>query len=247
MTGRPGEPPTRSGNAIGDVLAGISLCTGLLAALNARHSTGRGQYIDVSLADSVIMSLENATMRYFATGVEPERLGNRYAAAAPYDSYRSKNGYFVLGCANQSLFVALCERVLNMPELLEDPRFETVTLRVKNQDALAEIIQSWADGYSTAEAVDMILNAGVPAAPIMTVGQVVTDRYYNEERNMFPVIHHPVIGDMHVNGPHIKMSETMPSVREPAPSLGQHNSAVYMDWLGKTDDQLREMKERGVV
>ena len=247
ITGYPDNEPTRSGNAIGDVLSGISLTVGLLAALHARSITGRGQHVDVALADSVIMSLENATMRYFATGKEPERMGNRYAAVSPYDSFKASDGYFVLGCANQKLYEAFCRDAIKRPGLISDARFTDIPHRLQNQAELHEIIQSWAAGFTVEEIVGLILAAGVPAAPVFTIGQVVNNRYYNEERNMFPTVHHPVIGEMHVNGCHIKMSDTMPAVRSCAPALGEHNVAVYGEMLGISAKELEGLKERGVI
>lgn len=247
ITGWPEEGPTRAGNAIGDVLGGISLAVGLLAALQARIHTGRGQYVDVALADSIIMSLENATQRYFASGKEPEKMGNRYAAAAPYDSFQAKDGYLVIGCANQKLYELLCDKVLQMPELKTDSRFITMELRLANQRELEKIIQSWVAQHTRDEAVKLILDAGVPAAPIMTISQVTQDEHYTQFRNMFPIVHHPVIGDMRVNGCHIKMSDTMPSVQTSAPALGQHNTEVYSELLGITDKELESLRQRGVI
>jgi len=247
ITGWPENGPTRSGNAIGDVLAGISMTVGLLAALRVKEKTGIGQHVDVALADSVIMSLENATMRYFATGKEPERMGNRYAAASPYDSFRAKDGYFVIGCANQKLYEQFCRFGMEKPELINDPRFETMELRLKNQQQLHEIIQKWAGERSAESVVNTVLAAGVPAAPVMTVEQVVKDKYYNEDRNMFPVVKHPVIGYMHVNGCHIKMSKTMPEVRCCAPGLGEHNDEVYGSLLGLTEKELDALREKGAI
>lgn len=247
ITGWPEDGPTRSGNAIGDVLAGISMTVGLLAALRARDRTGVGQHVDVSLADSVIMSLENATMRYFATGKEPARMGNRYAAASPYDSFRAKDGYLVIGCANQKLYELFCTSAIKRPELICDPRFETMELRLKNQQQLHDIIQEWTASQSTEEVVKLVLDAGVPAAPVMTVAQVANDPYYINERNMFPVVRHPVIGDMHVNGCHIKMSKTMPEVRKCAPELGEHNEEIYGGMLGLSQEEVVNLRARGVI
>lgn len=247
ITGWPEDGPTRAGNAVGDVLAGISLTVGLLAAIYCREKTGVGQHVEVSLADSVIMSLENATMRFFATGQEPERMGNRYAAAAPYDSFKASDGYFVLGCANQKLYEAFCEKAMGMPQLIADRRFKTMSQRLQNQAQLHDIIQSWAERMTTDEVVERILAAGVPAAPVMSIGQVVNDRFYNEVRNMFPAVEHPTIGTMHVNGCHIKMSKTMPEVRFCAPALGQHNCEVYGRLLGLSLPQLEELQRKGVI
>ena len=174
-------------------------------------------------------------------------MGNRYAAASPYGSFQAKDGYLGIGCANQKLYELLCDKVLQMPELKTDSRFITMELRLANQRELEKIIQSWVAQHTRDEAVKLILDAGVPAAPIMTISQVTQDEHYTQFRNMFPIVHHPVIGDMRVNGCHIKMSDTMPSVQTRTPALGQHNTEVYGELLGITDKELESLRQRGVI
>ena len=108
ITGEPDGEPLRVGTAIGDVLGGMNLTIGVLMALHARELSGKGQRVDVALVDSVISSLETGTQRYFASGKLPRRIGNRYASAYPYDSFKAKDGSFVIGCGNDKLFNLLC-------------------------------------------------------------------------------------------------------------------------------------------
>lgn len=110
ITGEPDGEPLRVGTAIGDVLGGMNLTIGVLTALHARELSGKGQRVDVALVDSVISSLETGTQRYFASGKLPRRIGNRYASAYPYDSFKAKDGSFVIGCGNDKLFNLLCTR-----------------------------------------------------------------------------------------------------------------------------------------
>lgn len=120
ITGEEGGQPLRVGNAMGDVLGGMNLTIGILTALHARTLTGRGQRVDVSLVDSVVSSLETGIQRFFASGKQPELMGNRYASAYPYDAFKAKDGRFVIGCANDKLFSLLCTKVLNREDLLKD-------------------------------------------------------------------------------------------------------------------------------
>lgn len=247
ITGWPGNKPTRVGNALGDVLGGLSLTIGILAALHARTMTGKGQFVDIALLDSVISSLETGTQRYFASGELPPLMGNRYATAAPYDSFAAKDGDFVIGCASQKLFEKLCIKAMNMPELLIDERYATNELRTVNHAPLKESIERWSINYTVNEAVEIILGAGVPAGPIFDLKRITEDPHIVEARNMFPVVHHPVIGDMRVNGSPYKLSDTPPEIREPAPALGQHNAEVYGKLLGIGEDKLQQLKENGVI
>ena len=137
ITGEAGGQPLRVGNAMGDVLGGMNLTIGILMALNARTVTGRGQRVDVALVDSVVSSLEVGWQRFFASGKQPELIGNRYASAFPYDSFQASDGRFVIGCGNDKLFTLLCTKALDRPELLEDPRFDTNIHRCENYAALS--------------------------------------------------------------------------------------------------------------
>ena len=247
ITGEPGGHPLRVGNAMGDVLGGMNLTIGILMALHARELTGRGQRVDVALVDSVVSSLEIGIQRFFASGKQPELMGNRYASAYPYDSFKAKDGLFVIGCGNDKLFTLLCNKVFKQPELLTDPRFETNLKRCENHAALKPIVEAWSSQYTIKEAVDMILAAGVPAAPINDLPHVTTDPHIAGAREMFVPLHHPVIGDMKVNGNPIKLMDTKLDISVPAPELGQDNAAVYGDLLGLDEAALKKLQEEKVI
>ena len=247
ITGEPGGHPLRVGNAMGDVLGGMNLTIGILMALHARELTGRGQRVDVALVDSVVSSLEIGIQRFFASGKQPELMGNRYASAYPYDSFKAKDGLFVIGCGNDKLFTLLCNKVFKQPELLTDPRFETNLKRCENHAALKPIVEAWSSQYTIKEAVDMILAAGVPAAPINDLPHVTTDPHIAGAREMFVPLHHPVIGDMKVNGNPIKLMDTKLDISVPAPELGQDNAAVYGDLLGLDEAALKKLREEKVI
>lgn len=246
VTGQEGDPPTRSGNAIGDVLGGMNLAIGVLTALHARELTGRGQYVDVALVDSVVASLEQAWQRYFVSGKLPTRHGNYYDAIAPYDSYMAKDGYLVIGCGNQRLFEVFCNQLLNRPELITDERFLDVPLRVKNNKAFKVYVEEWLKDIPVAEAVDRILAAGIPAGPIMDLEQISHDPHIAGARKMFTEIDHPTAGRMKLNSSPIKLSETAAEIRAASPTLGQHNYEIFHDRLGLSDEDFRAYQEKGV-
>ena len=169
ITGPRGGKPCRSGSAMGDVLGGMNLTIGLLAALNARSITGMGQRVDVALVDSVVSSLETGIQRYLVNHEIPERMGNEYAATYPYDSFKAKDKEFIIGCGNQGLFEKLLD-LMGRKDLLEDSRFATLLERNKpeNRIALGEIINDWTKNYNADELVDKILGVGVPASTFTT-------------------------------------------------------------------------------
>ncbi len=247
ITGQPGGEPTRVGSAMGDVLGGMNLTIGILMALHARTLTGKGQRVDVALVDSVVSSLETGTQRYFASGKLPELMGNRYASAYPYDSFPASDGNFVIGCGNDHLFTLLCEKVIDRKDLLTDPRFDTNIKRCDNHAQLKPEIEKWTRLHTIDEAVKLINDAGVPAAPINDLRRVAADDSIANVREMFVPLHHPVIGDMRVNGNPVKLLDTKSEIKRPAPELGQDNEEIYGGLLGLDKATLDNYRENKII
>lgn len=250
VTGPRGGAPCRVGSAMGDVLGGMNLTIGLLAALNARAITGEGQRVDVSLVDSVISSHETGIQRYLCERKVPERMGNQYAATYPYDSFSAKDRDFIIGCGNQSLFEKLVT-VMGKRELLDDPRFATQNARVtpESRVALGEIINDWTKDYPADELVSKILAAGVPAAPIFDLSDITSDPGFVEDRQMLVRLPHPIIGDdMMVNGNPVKLMGTPVEITRHAPVVpGADNEEVYEGIFGLGEEQLADLKSKGVI
>ena len=246
VTGQENNPPTRAGNAIGDILGGMNLVIGVLAALNARSITGKGQKVDVALVDSVVASLEQAWQRYFVSGVLPTRHGNYYDAIAPYDSFAAKDGWLVIGCGNQRLFEIFCNDLLKRPDLITDERFLTIPLRVTNNKDFKVIVENWLKDFTVDEAVDMVLGAGIPAGPIFDLEQISKNKHIAVEREMFIDVEHPTAGTMKLNGNPVKLMDTMPKIRMPSPTLGQHNAEILAD-LGFSAEEIEKLKVDGTI
>lgn len=244
-TGWPGGEPTRSGTALSDVMGGISLTVGVLAAYINKQRTGAGQLVDVALVDSIVSTLEIINQIYLVTGRIPDRIGNRYEAAYPYDSFKARDGSLVIGCGNDKLF-KLLSGLMGKPELETDSRFYTNVKRVENHEALKAIIEEWLSAYDTDTAVQMILNAGVPAAPIYNIKQVTEDPHIAGAREMFVDMEHPVAGKVRITGNQVKLSETPVQYRLPAPLLGQHTQAIVEEVLGYTRAQYQDLAAKGV-
>ena len=163
-TGWPGGEPTRSGTAIADVLGGLSVTIGILAAFNYKQRTGKGQMVDVALVDSAVSSLEIINQIYLTTGRIPDRIGNRYESVYPYDSFRAKDGSIIIACGNDKLWELLAGQ-MGRPGLLEDKRFVTNPLRVENHAPLKVIVEEWLKDLEVGPTVERLLKAGIPAAP----------------------------------------------------------------------------------
>jgi crotonobetainyl-CoA:carnitine CoA-transferase CaiB-like acyl-CoA transferase len=246
ITGQEGNPPTRAGSAMADVLGGMNLCIGILAAIHARELTGKGQYIDIALTDSVIASLEQAWQRFFVSGNLPTRHGNSYDAIAPYDSFKAKDGYVVIGCGNQKLFEIFCKELLQRPELIEDGRFLNVPLRVKNNKEFKVYVEEWLSGVNVDEAVKLVLSKGIPAGPILDLRQISEDEHFCNYRKVFTEVNHPVAGTIKLNSNPIHLSETKVKIQGPSPSLGQHNEEVLLG-LGYSEEDISYFSEKGII
>lgn len=245
-TGWPDSPPTRTGTAISDVMGGISCCVGILAAYINRLKTGKGEKVDVALVDSMVSSLEIINTLYLVSGKIPQRIGNRYEAIYPYDSFKAKDGMLVIGAGNQKLFTILC-RVMNTPELLENPLFKDNNLRVINNAKLKPYVEEWLKDKNIDEAVDILLAAGVPAAPINTIDRVAKDPHIAGAREMFVEIEHPVAGKFKITGNQIKLTEHKIDSFKPAPLLGQHNHEVLKELIKLDDDEITKLEDEKVI
>lgn len=245
VTGWPDGGPTRIGTAMADSLAGYSLAIGLLAALQYRNQTGIGQKVDIGMMDAGIASMQIIYPIYTMGGRIPERIGNRYESNYPTDTFRTKDGMIVIGAANDKLWQKLCE-VMGKKELAMDERYDKNPKRVEHYQEIKPIIEAWTLENSSEEAMDQLLEAGVPASPINNLEQVAHDPHANA-RKMFVHVEHPVAGDTLLNGSQFKMTVTDPVIDTPAPLLGQHNEEVYKELLGFDTSQLEELKKQGVI
>jgi len=246
ITGWPDSPPTRSGTAIGDILSSLFCCIGILAALNIRERTGLGQMVDVSLVDSVFAALENIPQKYYVEGHIPGRIGNRYEFIYPYDTFRARDGWVVIGIANDAIWARFLE-VSGLRSLGEDPRYRTNNLRVGNHEPLREALEAWTLAHGKAEIVKLLNEARVPSCPIYDVKEASEDPHISQARGMVVDLDQPGLGKVKVQGNPIKMSATGPVPRGPAPALGGDTEGVLRELLGVASQEYKRLVESGVV
>lgn len=247
VTGWPDGEATRAGAPVSDTVAGISLATGVLGALHYAQRTGIGQKVDIALVDSLVSVMQIINQIYLIGGRLPGRMGNAYESTAPYDTFPTKDGqYVVIGVANDKFWRQLCE-MMGRPELIYHPDMAKNGDRVKNRDKIKPIVVEWTKTKTAKELVDQLLEAGLPTAPIYNVQQVTEDPHIAGAREMFIEIEDPEVGKVKVTNSHIKMSETKQGFRHPAPMLGQHNEEIYGSLLGYSKEKLEQMKEEGII
>ncbi len=247
VTGWPDGEATRAGAPVSDTVAGISLAAGVLGALHYAQRTGVGQKVDIALVDSLVSVMQIINQIYLIGGRLPGRMGNAYESTAPYDTFPTKDGqYVVIGVANDKFWKQLCE-MMGQPELIDHPDMAKNGDRVKNRDKIKPIVVEWTKTKTAEELVDQLLAAGLPTAPIYNVQQVTEDPHIAGAREMFVEIEDPEAGRIKVTNSHIKMSETQQGFRTPAPMLGQHNEEVYGGLLGYSKERLEQMKAEGII
>jgi len=246
ITGWPDTPPTRSGTAIGDILSSLFCCIGVLAALNVRERTGSGQLVDVALVDSVYAALENIPQKYFVEGKTPGRIGNRYEFIYPYDTFRARDGWVVIAIANDAIW----ERFLaatGLKKLGEYERFSSNMLRVDNNAALKELLEKWTSERSRDEIVALLNENRIPSCPIYDIKDASEDPHISKAREMVVNVYQPGLGNVRLQGNPIKMSETDPRPRGPAPSLGADSELILKEVLGLSDSEIKKLRESGAI
>jgi crotonobetainyl-CoA:carnitine CoA-transferase CaiB-like acyl-CoA transferase len=226
-TGIPGAEPVKSGIPVGDLGAGMFACYGILSAVIGRQHTGLGQYIDTSLLDAALALSVWESTEYWATGKSPGPLGTANRMSAPYQAFDGSDGQFVVGAANQKLWLIFCD-VIGRPELRDDPRYANNIDRVQRRSELADELRPTFRTRPATEWVERFLAAGVPAGPINDYS-VALDNEHVHHRQAVINIDHPVEGSFRALGFPAKLSNTPASVRRPPPLLGEHNNEILAE------------------
>ena len=227
VTGEPNGTPVKCGVPIADLAVGLIATNGILAALIARDKTGRGQYIDTSLFDSALAMSVWETTEYWATGDAPRAMGSAHRLSAPYQAFRTGDGYITLAALTPLQWERLCA-TLDRTALATDPRFATNAARIANRPALVDELEAALAARTTADWVERMLASGVPAGPIHDFAQVFADAH-THARHMVEEVEHPVAGRVRTLGFPLKMSDTPLRVRRAPPLLGQHSTEILRE------------------
>ena len=243
-TGEEGGAPVRVGIPIADIAGGMYAAYAIALALLARHRTGSGQFLDVSMMDAQISWLSYYVGIYLTSGEVPPRRGSAHATVVPYQAFACADGqYITLGTGNDRLFRRFCE--VAGCALADDPRFRTNPDRIRHR---AELIPTLETLFRTRPApawLEALHDAGVPCGPIYTVDEIVEDPQVRA-REMLVEIEHPSAGRITIPGLPVKCSGTPGSIRRPPPRLGEHTADVLAD-LGVTPDEIIRLRSGGVI
>lgn len=247
ITGEPDGPPIRPGASIGDIVAGLFLGNAILACLQERHVSGKGQMIDISMLDSQVTLQENAFVRYLNTGEIPMPLGTRHPVFTPFQVFPTKDGYIALaltGGMNDQwpLFCALIGRL----ELIDDERCKDGWLRTQHYKDLEPILTEAMKTKTTQEWAKELEEAEIPCGPVNTIDKAAADPQI-QSREMIIEVKHPELGSLKVVNTPFKLSRTPSKPVRASPELGQHTEEVLKGLLGVTDQELLELREAGVI
>jgi crotonobetainyl-CoA:carnitine CoA-transferase CaiB-like acyl-CoA transferase len=224
VTGPKDGPPYRIPLAISDVGAGLYLTIGVLSALQARHTTGEGQWVETSLLEATVSLGVYEAANYFATGVRPAKLGQGHRGSSPYQVFQTRDGWITIGAAQQNFFKKVCA-MIGKPELVDDPRFNTNALRVRNNDAIVAILQAELGKRTSAEWLAAFEAEGIPAGPVMYHDEVFADPQILA-RGMVGEVTHAKAGKQKTLGVPVKLSATPGGLRRAAPVLGEHDGEL---------------------
>lgn len=247
VTGYPGSHPRIMGGLIPDAFAG---CYGVLAVLESlyhRSRTGEGQFVEVSMTEALTGMIPEAVMEYSLTGKEQPRTGNRNGRKAPHNVFRclGEEKWVAVSAETDAQFRALAQATGN-PGWADDARFATSVARLENQDALETLVQQWTAGKEVSEAVAILQDAGVPAAPVSDTAEVLADPHLTE-RGFVAHVEHPAAGARPVLSlPWTTDGRRVDDLR-PAPTFGQHNQWVLKELLQVPNREYERLVASGAI
>ncbi|MBX3650343.1 MAG: CoA transferase [Burkholderiales bacterium] len=245
ITGEPEGTPMKYGVAIVDICTGMLACNSVLAALNARHSTGRGQHVEVSLFDSGLAMLANVASNHLISGKNAGRFGNGHPNIVPYTAYPTRDDMIAVAVGNDGQFAKFAE-VLGHAEWATDPRFTKNPDRIGSREALDALINAELKREGAEQWIEKLMAAGIPCGRINSVAQALAAPHAIA-RDMVTEVEHPTAGTVKMLGIPFRFSDTPASIRRAPPLLGQHTEAVLREELGFSDARIAELRKEKVI
>lgn len=245
ITGTEEGESVRCGYGVTDVTAGLFAVIGILLALRARDTTGRGQYVDVSMLDSMISTMSSNYSSFLGSMVVPGPMGTAFPTIVPYKVYRGSDREFAIAVGSEKLWSAFCS-VLNRPDIELDPKFATNAERIRNREELESLLDHIFIEKPAGEWVDQLRAAGIPSSLVRNFGEVVDDPQ-SALREMFPTLEHSKAGSHRVTGTPVKLKDTPGRVSTPAPLLGQDTRETLKTLLSSNDQEIDDWIARGIV
>jgi CoA:oxalate CoA-transferase len=245
ITGTEEGDSVRCGYGVTDVTAGLFSVIGILLALRSRERTGLGQFVDVSMLDSMISTMSSNYMSFLGSNIVPQPMGTSFPTIVPYRVFHTSNREIAIAVGSEKLWAAFCS-ALERPDLERHPDYETNALRIQNRKVLEPALSDIFRQRPVEEWLARLQSAGVPCSLVRNFGEVV-DHPQCEVREMFPFLDHPTAGKHRVTGTPVKLSRTPGHPSSPAPLLGQHTRSVLKELFALDDFRIDDLVTRHVV
>jgi crotonobetainyl-CoA:carnitine CoA-transferase CaiB-like acyl-CoA transferase len=245
ITGDTQGEPMKYGVAIVDICTGMLACNAILGALQARHRTGKGQHVEVSLFDSSLAMLANVASNHLVSGRDARRFGNGHPNIVPYTAYAVADGMIAVAVGNDAQFAKFAA-LLGKPEWASEPRYARNPDRIANRDELDAAIAGILGSASAEEWIARLGAAGIPSGRINSVAQALNDPH-TVAREMVCTVQHPTAGEVRMLGIPIRFSDTPASVRCAPPTLGQHTEQVLREMLNLSDARIAALRAEKVI
>jgi benzylsuccinate CoA-transferase BbsF subunit len=245
LTGWPDREPVSPGIAYADIVQPIFTTIAILAALDYRRRTGKGQMIDITQVETMVQFISPAMLDYFANGQKETRMGNRHVYASPHGIFpcKGEDRWCAIAVFSQAEWKKLC-KVMGNPAWCKDKKFSTLKQRKKYEDKLEAYIAKWTAKYDRFELAGMLLKAGVTSGAVQDGEDILNDPHLRE-RQSFVRLTHPVCGECNHPTQPVKLSDINPEIKT-SPCLGEHNEYVYKRVLGMSDDEYNTLQSEGV-
>jgi crotonobetainyl-CoA:carnitine CoA-transferase CaiB-like acyl-CoA transferase len=244
ITGEPGGSPVKMGPSVADIGAGLFATVGVVSALEARHRSGSGQHVNVSLLASQLAILSYHLTSYFATGVVPGPMGSGGEIGVPYQAFPTADDWIVVAVFNATMWESFCQAVAR-PEWIDDPRFASVDGRVEHKGILTGMIQEVLTTDTAAHWEAKLGAAGVPSTRVNRIDQVLADPQVAAE-SMLCELNLPGLGPIRTAAPPIDFSQTPATVKLPPPRLGEHTREVLKS-IGLSDTDIASLAAKGAI
>lgn len=247
-TGQADGPPMKAGPALCDFFGGVHLFGAIVAALFDRERTGVGRFVEVAMLDAVYPALSSSLGLWFGSGASaPQRTGNRHSglAEAPYNVYPTNDGWLALICVTDLHWENLTA-AMERPDLRQDPRLGTLKGRVANMDEVDDLVSSWTKRFGKEELFALLMRHRVPCAPVREIGEVTSDAHFHE-RGTLQTIEHPDLGAIPLYAGPMRFEGSEPIEIMPSRALGADTDAVLTAVLGKTEAEIRVLRDTGAV
>jgi len=245
ITGTEQGDSVRCGYGVTDVTAGLFAVIGILLALRAREKSGVGQFVDVSMLDSMISTMSSNYMSYLGSNSIPRPMGTSFPTVVPYRTYHASDRELAIAVGSERLWSAFC-RALERPDLEKHPDYESNAARIQNRDALEPLLEGIFQQRPASEWVTKLHAAGIPCSLVRNFAEV-AEHPQSAVRQMFPVMDHPTAGPHRVTGTPVKLSATPGKPSSPAPLLGQHTRSVLREMFSLDDTVIDDLLARRVL